>query len=350
MGLTQGEKATIEKVRTGGAADLAVRLDDDVCACLLSVVASDLALKIKDLPQAPAAFFSPEPERLRLPGVDFASFIARAVDENREVLTYFTCLAKLHKARLKYGQILAHQAIPTMDQVGPRGLLQFGTMTSRALTGFLLWRKWMYDIDNRAAQETGYVFEPIIAHSIGGVPWAARNSPIRRREDGAKGRQVDCVVEKRAYEFKLRVTTAASGQGRWKEELSFPTDCIASGYKPVMIVFDPTPNAKLTELERAFRSVGGEAYVGDAAWHHLETEAGPTMGRFLEKYVREPINALLNEAPSDNLPPKLSLSMTASLLTVRLGNELVRLPRGEPSTPDEPDSIPDDVNDDFLGP
>ena len=29
----------------------------------------------------------------------------------------------------------------------------------------------------------------------------------------------------KAYEFKLRVTIAASGQGRWKEELDFPSDC-----------------------------------------------------------------------------------------------------------------------------
>ena len=44
----------------------------------------------------------------------------------------------------------------------PRGLLQYGGMSPKTLAGFLLWRKWIFDIDNRAGQETGYLFEPII--------------------------------------------------------------------------------------------------------------------------------------------------------------------------------------------
>ena len=118
----------------------------------------------------------------------------------------FACLAALHKARLKYERILETQPVPTIDQVGPRGLLQFGGMDVRALAGFLLWRKWVFDIDNRAGQETGYLFEPIIAAAVGGVPVSARKSPVRRRNAPSKGRQVDCLREKRAYEIKLRVT------------------------------------------------------------------------------------------------------------------------------------------------
>ena len=34
------------------------------------------------------------------------------------------------------------------------------------------------------------------------------------------------------------MTIAASGQGRWKEELDFPADCKASGYVPVLVVLD----------------------------------------------------------------------------------------------------------------
>jgi hypothetical protein len=92
-----------------------------------------------------------------------------------------------------------------------------------------------------------------------------------------------------AYELKLRVTIAASGQGRFAEELSFAEDCKASGVKPILVVLDPTENNKLTELQAAYRRVGGECYVGDDAWNHLEEEAGATMAAFIEKYVRRPI-------------------------------------------------------------
>ena len=35
-------------------------------------------------------------------------------------------LAALHKARLKYARILKTQAVPTIDQVGPRGCCSTG--------------------------------------------------------------------------------------------------------------------------------------------------------------------------------------------------------------------------------
>lgn len=349
MGLTQGEKATIEKAKNGGSSDLAVDLNDGVCAYLLALAVRDLTLAVDGVPPPALDFFSTDPEKLRLDGLDFNASVTKAVEKNRDVVTYFACLATLHKARLKYARIVAHQPIPTMDQVGPRGLLQYGTMTPRALTGFLLWRKWMYDIDNRAAQETGYVFEPIIAHCIGGTPEAAGRSPIKRSGDRSKGRQVDCIARKRAYEFKLRVTIAASGQGRWKEELSFPLDCQASGFAPVLVVFDPTTNEKLTELQRAFLAAGGEAHVGDAAWRHLDEQAGATMATFLNKYVRDPLKALLAETPGGDLPA-FALSMTESELTVTVGTETVRLPRAAPNDPEGRDSIPEDVTDDMPGP
>jgi len=50
------------------------------------------------------------------------------------------------------------------------------------------------------------------------------------------------------YEFKIRVTIAASGQGRWAEELSFPEDARAAGFDPMLVVFDSTDNEKLAQL------------------------------------------------------------------------------------------------------
>lgn len=363
MGLTPGERSAIQKVRSVGSAELAVALSDAACAYLAVLMARDLGLaeeRLRGCPALPPFFETQPPDRLVLDGIDFWTLMDALADVERDTVTYFCCLGSLHKARLKYARILQTQPIPTMDQVGPRGLLQFGSMTPKALTGFLLWRKWLYDIDNRAAQETGYLFEPILAHAIGGVPVSATRSPIRREGTG-KGRQVDIIREgtspygparpgKRAYEIKLRVTIAASGQGRWREELTWPADCRASGYTPILIVFDPTPNAKLSELERAFRDVGGEVYVGTAAWHHLDEAAGPTLARFLETYVRQPIDALLREVPTAGLPD-LALSLDGNRVQITVSGASVAIGRGVPNTAlADTDALPDDVDDALPGP
>jgi hypothetical protein len=209
---------------------------------------------------------------------DFIAFYLECADQIADFDTFFECLCELHKRRRKYELILSAQPLPTMLQVAPRALLEYGGIPTAALVSWLTWRKWFYDIDNRAAQETGYLFEPVLAAALGGVPCAARNSPIKRVNNPSKGRQVDCIVDRVAYEFKLRVTIAASGQGRFGEELDFARDCHGSNFTPILLVLDPTPSGRLTEL----------------AWRHLEDEAGSTMATFIEKYVRTPIATLDN--------------------------------------------------------
>ena len=171
-----------------------------------------------------------------------------------------------------------------MVQVSPRALLEFGGMPTEALASWLTWRKWFYDLDNRSAQESGLLFEPILAAALGGIPKSARVSPVRRIGDPSKGRQVDCWKvlpsgESLAYEFKLRVTIAASGQGRFGEQLNFVRDCRASGATPILLVLDPTPNPRLTELQQAFRDAGGHAYVGDAPGSIWRRKPGPRWPR-----------------------------------------------------------------------
>lgn len=210
--------------------------------------------------------------------------------------TYFDCLSRMELRRRKYQMILETQPVPTMDQVGPRALLQYGRVPAEVLASFLVWRKWIYDIDNRSAQETGYLFEPIVREALGGVAVSAKESPVRRGGTGA-GRQIDCLrVDKEgkrlAYELKMRVTVAASGQGRFQEELSFAQDAESSGVTPVLVVFDPTAANKLTELKEKFASHGGHSYVGDEAWEHLEGEAVAPLDLFLERYVRQPLDAV----------------------------------------------------------
>ena len=328
MAITQALRTLVEKTRNVGTAKEAEPLSDGDCTYLLGVIARDLGVfdqfsefANQDTPE----FFLVDPNNRPILCGAFWDVFESLLQLDPNADTYFSCLGTLYKARLKYAQILSRQPLPTMDQVGPRGLLQYGALPPSALTGLLLWRKWIFDIDNRAGQETGYLFEPIIASAIGGTPVGSRKSPVRRTGDLSKGRQVDCIREKRAYEFKIRVTIAASGQGRWGEELAFPVDCKNSGYTPVLVVLDPTPDQKLSELSQAFLKSGGEAYIGNDAWCHLHNEAGPTMARFLEKYVRAPITDLLSRTPESL--PEISLKMSQDLITITINGDELRINR-----------------------
>ena len=325
--LSQNQKAILERARALGGGSQGIALTDDQCVGLIALVVRDLGLgdSFPDLPLETQSFFDVPPESLRVSSFNLFEMFEQVLNLNRDADTYFQCLATLHKSRLKYQRIISTQPIPTLDQVGPRGLLQFGMLPSPELAAILYWRKWMFDIDNRAGQETGYLFEPIIANAIGGVSVSARQSPIRRRNRPSQGRQVDCIKDRLAYEIKLRVTIAASGQGRWQEELDFPQDAVESGFRPILIVLDPTPNSKLTGLSNTFAEAGGFTYTGDEAWAHLEGEAGDTMARFLETYVRSPLDDLLNSAPADL--PDLTLSMQADAVVFKVGTIEHSVPR-----------------------
>jgi len=362
MALTTFQHQALTKLRSSGASDLGVGLDNSRLNYLLALISLDLHCP-QEFPEldphsVPGLYERVASQRLRVDGPKFQPLYERllALEPNGD--NYLYCLGSLLKARLKYEKILKAQPMPTLEQVGPRSLLQFGHLESRALAAFLFWRKWIYDIDNRAGQETGYLFEPIVAQAIGGVPYGARNSPVRRDGTG-KGRQVDCIRdegdERRAYELKLRVTIAASGQGRWQEELSFPEDCQKSGFVPVLVVFDDTENDKLTELRKRFENAGGKAYVGTEAWTHLDEQAGPVMSRFLDNYVRAPLNTLL-EAEPEHLP-RITFALREGKLVVEVAGDTLEVVRENETDPDlsdaageQADLLPDDVDQQTPGP
>jgi hypothetical protein len=345
------------KIRAAGGGSFGIPLSEDACSYLLAVVVRDLGLDahFPDLPSTLPPFFgTPDLSSLVLPNFSYVDLFQRIIALKEDADTYFYCLATLHKARLKNERVFQAQAVPTIDQVGPRGLLQYGTLTPKALVGFLFWRKWIFDIDNRAAQGTGYLFEPIISHAIGGVPYGHSKSPVRRADNG-KGRQVDCLVEdsKEAYEIKLRVTIAASGQGRWEKELEFPIDCANSGYKPRLLVLDPTENPKLLALVKAFKAAkDGDAFVGDAAWAHLKEKGGPTMAIFIEKYVVEPIKALSAEVSPESPTelPDIKLSMTTEELRIDVGGEILIVKRSQQTIQSDDDELPQDVDEHIPNP
>lgn len=197
MPLTKTQQTIWEKARAFGSGDQAVGLTDEMCAYLVCRIAHDLGLQgsISGVPKTLPSFFETEDiDSLVVKDVNARELFERLVQANTDADMYFACLATLHKARLKYEAILETQPLPTLEQVGPRGLLQYGKLGPTALAGLLFWRKWFFDIDNRAGQETGYLFEPVIAYAVGGTPVPARKSPIKRHRDSGKGRQVDCLL------------------------------------------------------------------------------------------------------------------------------------------------------------
>lgn len=328
MPLSQSQRTILEKARNVGSGAQGVALDDAQCCALLGLLVRDLNVEAEfpelanDLPEM---FDAQGPETLSLPGVNLRSAYEGVVSTIADADTYFASLATLYKARTKFHRIISEQAIPTVEQVGARGLLEYGMLPTTRLCALLFWRKWLFDIDNRAAQQTGYLYETIIAGAIGGTPVSSRRSPVHRASSPGKGRQIDCLREGHAYEIKIRVTIAASGQGRWAEELAFPEDCRTSGYVPVLVVLDSTPNRKLDELVEAFSGAGGTSYVGDQAWDHLAEQAGDTMSLFLEKYVRAPFEDLLNSEEASL--PTLRLTMRPDRVDFEIEEYRYSVPR-----------------------
>lgn len=307
----EGQTYLTNVVTLGKGTDLPIVLGSHEVAKLIGVIYRDTN-KVGKLPVPLASKIVPPQvyyetaadwfaETFDFPArTDVIALIQKGAVDIPDFKTYLACLASLHKRQKKYALILSAQPIPKMIQVSPRALVEYGGLQPDALASWLTWRKWFYDLDNRAAQETGYLFEPILAAALGGEAKGAKNSPIKRTDDASKGRQVDCWrivttskgIRKEAYEFKLRVTIAASGQGRFGEEIAFAEDCKNSGAVPILVVLDPTPNPRLSVLAENFRAAGGEAYVGQEAWLHLEREAGPTMAVFIERYVADPIRRI----------------------------------------------------------
>lgn len=280
-----------------------ISMMDREMARLVSVVLRDLGHEslipqwARDIPtgdyyDVPLAWFRRDEAR----PFDFGGFFISCCEAVTNFPVIFKCITNLHRRRRKFDEILREQPLPTMEQVARRGLLEYGGLPVEALASWLTWRKWIYDIDNRSAQETGYLFEPMLTESLGGRSASAKSSPITRAEDPTKRRQVDCIVEigdtRLAYEFKDRITIAASGQGRFAEELSFPRDCAASGFTPILMVMDPTPNDKLTAITKAFENSGGKVYLGDQVWSHLSELSGVEIANFVKRYIKDPIESI----------------------------------------------------------
>lgn len=337
MTLSKSDISKLEDSRTVGG-DPSVSLSDGEMVNLLKIVADDLDLDIpgqltcEDCDESlQTGFFNVAIDDLRCSELEstlsldevLKRTLGEYTEDDPDVFTYYSLLVQLHSYRRKFERVCNAQELPALETVVPRGLLEIGKFDEESLVSWLTWRKFLYDIDNRSAQTTGYLFEPILTEAIGGASYSSTKSPIERT-DRAGSRQVDCIVGDTAYEFKMRVTLAASGQGRFGEELQFAEDAQESGYTPVLLVLDPTSSKKLVKLSSEFRDYGGGAYVGDDAWNHLEERAGETMSEFLEKYVREPL-AQIDEKQDHFESLSIDYEEDDDSVTVGIGDKDIQL-------------------------
>lgn len=335
--LDQRSKMLINKARNLGGKGPTVSLEDNELLRLCSIVAYDLeqTVVIKKLAEGTDVsngYYGVPLEWFNQPiakNTDFIETYIELKETIQDFETYFANLCEIHKHRIKFKRILETQRLPQVEPIVPRCLLEYKLIPSETLASWLVWRKWLYDIDNRAAQETGYLFEPILAASIGGIPYSAKKSPIRRTDKPSLGRQVDCLEGKNAYEFKMRVTIAASGQGRFREELDFARDCYSSKYIPNLLVLDPTLSTRLEELMAEYAKYGGSAYVGNEAWKHIENKAGVTMGKFVEKYVRLPLKEV--DVSYRELAP-IQLLKAKNAIIIQVGEQSFSISRNKPQT------------------
>jgi hypothetical protein len=147
VALSKTQEALITKLKAVGNSELGITLDDEICCYLIAVIVKDLGLfdRFPEIPRELPDFFGRDPlTTLRLSKLDFALLYERLLEAVKDADAYFYCLGTLHKARLKYERILQAQPIPTVDQVGPRGLLQYGALSPGALAALLFWRKWIF--------------------------------------------------------------------------------------------------------------------------------------------------------------------------------------------------------------
>ena len=104
-----------------------------------------------------------------------------------------------------------------------------------------------------------------------------------------KNFEIDCLVEKNAYEIKWRDATT-DGDHITKEHTR--VQAISKyGYKPIRIMFY-YPNRKQAQniqqtLETLYNGIGGEYYYGDKSWDYIKKMTGVDLLEILKRIACE---------------------------------------------------------------
>lgn len=104
-----------------------------------------------------------------------------------------------------------------------------------------------------------------------------------------KSFEIDCLVNKEAYEIKWRDATT-DGDHITKEHTRVQ-NIKNAGYKPIRIMFyypNRSSAIRIQEtLQTVYAGVDGEYYFGDSAWDFIKKETGVDLLKILEKIAKE---------------------------------------------------------------
>jgi len=306
--LTLAQSRLLSGCRTlGHGSHQAVYLEDHSLLRLIGVVERELAngQRIPALPERarPASdYFDLGHEWFETPleEGDVVNVFLSAMQSIQGFDVTLACLCELHKRRVKFSRIRETQPLPDINDMASEILMEFGGAPPAEFASWLVWRQRICDIEKHAIQETNHLFKTIMAMALGGETFDADASPIRCVQDASRGQRVGCVVGRRAYAFMYHLTDATSEKGRFREELRFAEDCKASGYEPILLVLEGERCRKAEFMSETFLANGGKALIGREAWEHLAAEAGPTMSRFLDRFIRAPMENVV--AAYESLP------------------------------------------------
>lgn len=101
--------------------------------------------------------------------------------------------------------------------------------------------------------------------------------------------EIDCLVDKEAYEIKWRDATT-DGDHITKEHTRVK-NIKNAGYKPIRIMFyypNRTQAIRIQEtLQTVYAGVDGEYYFGDTAWDFIKKETGVDLLKILEEIAKD---------------------------------------------------------------
>ncbi|MCW3783890.1 hypothetical protein [Defluviimonas salinarum] len=284
--------------------------------------------RLRDHGPAAAERFYREPDRAAAPGdggtVSPGAFVDAYLEAHDRIPDFdraFSALCEITKRRQKLRSIMSSQPMPVISDIAMRSPLEYLAMDDEAMASWMIWRKWLYDIDNRIGQETGYLVASVMALALGGRVCEARTSPIRRSGGDFARRRVDCIKDNRAYDLKARLTDAPSRRARMGDEMAFARDCSFSGFVPVLLVLEDPGPGRSEELVEAYANYGGSVLYGEEAWSHVHEHAGPMMSAFVDLFLRRPVRAISN---AGDRPLDLTLRASEEGINIEL---LVAEPR-----------------------
>jgi hypothetical protein len=152
-------KNLFTKCKMHGSGDAQVILADTELYALICIAIGDLGWSFQELGIESIELPNTDYYQINLTWfnqVDIAELnpdkILAALDccikKDNDFFLYIDNFSALHRRRVKYQRILSQQPLPNMDQIGPRVLLEYGYCNLTLLANWMVWRKWIYDIDN----------------------------------------------------------------------------------------------------------------------------------------------------------------------------------------------------------